>query len=464
MTTSLLERVYEALGSWGEHPVYIDHGLGKIRFISAPEVGEEIAETSRALERWGIRQGQIVFLFLNNTADVPILFFALHRLGAIPAPLSLDYRSLELDEIFSNAQPQAVICEKEHLSTIAQYLGGKAVIEKRSGRLNLIQEPKRNQNPSGLDPDIAAILYTYRGYGFPLGALISDHQLLHGAEVLQEGLQGAAGERMLVMLPPHHIFTIVGCYLVPLCYKMTAVISETVNPRRIFQLIAEHRIANITAIPELFALFARLRHIGGRLPSLKAFVSGGSLMTVDTYENIRNAFDVQILHGYGLTELAPVSRNIRHLARPDTVGPICRGAECRIINPDKNGTGEIAIRSPFLFRGYYRQPMPTEEAFHDGWFLTGDIGRIEQGHLIFIREMKKTCKVNGKIVDLEEIRRALVCCPNVREAEVARLEGTIVAKVRPFTGIFDQSQALSIKSYLPNVMAAYKIPKRVVNY
>jgi len=464
MAASLLERIYESLSSWGEHPVYIEYRSGDTRSLSAYEVRERIAEASRLLESWGIRQGHLVFLFLNSTADVPILFFALHRLGAIPVPLSRDYRSLELDEIFSNAQPQAVICEREHLAIISRYLEGKTVIERSLGRLNLLRQPARVPDSAEIDADIAAILYTYRGYGFPLGAMIPYRQLLHGAEVYQQGLQGEAGERMLVILPPYHIFTIVGCFLVPLLNSMTAVISDTINPRTLFELIEAQQITTITAIPELYALFLRLHDIAGSFRSVKIFGSGGSHLPADLYRGLLSMFNVEILHGYGLTEFTPVSCNMRNRPRPGTIGPICYGVECRILEPDPSGIGEIGIRCDSLFRGYYRRQKQTAEAFQNGWFLTGDLGRMEQGHLVFEREKKKTRKVNGKMVDLVEVREGLMRCPNVQEAEVLWQDQALAARVRIESGVLDRDRALAIKKRLNSLMAAYKVPKVITGY
>ena len=425
---------------------------------------DRINEAARLMEGWKVRQGHLVFLFLNSTTDVPVIFFALHRLGAIPVPLSRDYRSLELDEIFSSAQPQVIICERQHTATIAKYLQGRIVIERDCGRLNLLQNPERLQEPDALEPEIGAILYTYRGYGFPLGALISNSQLLHGARVLQEGLQGNAGERMLVILPPHHIFTIVGCYLVPLLNAMTAVIPDTLNPRILFELIASQHITTITAVPELYALFSRVLDLAGSLDSLQAFVSGGSRLTPESFNTIRAQFNVELMHGYGLTEFAPVSRNIRFQTRPGTMGPICPGVECKILDPDPQGVGEIGIRSESLFRGYYRRQRQTEEAFRQGWFLTGDLGRMDQGHLIFEREKKNTRKMNGKIVDLAEVREGLLRCPNVKEAEVLWRDQAIAAQVSLHSGVLDHEQALSIRQHLNSLMAVYKIPKLITAY
>ena len=94
------------------------------------------------------------------------------------------------------------------------------------------------------------------------------------------------------------------------------------HPRHIFRIIEERRIDHITAVPEIYALLRRLKEPGRTLPSLKVFVSGGSVLSADEYARIRQTFGVEVLHGYGLTEFAPASRNMRGQARAGTVGPV----------------------------------------------------------------------------------------------------------------------------------------------
>ena len=155
---------------------------------------------------------------------------ALLRIGAIPVMAKLECRAMELDEIFSNAEPQAVIAEKTHLRFLKPYLTNRIVITHAENRFSIEQSAEGLASRDDIPDDIASINYTYRGYGYPLGAMISHAQYLHGARVLQDGLRVEAGEKMLVMLPMTHIFTIVGCILVPLLCQATSVIVDTNAP------------------------------------------------------------------------------------------------------------------------------------------------------------------------------------------------------------------------------------------
>jgi long-subunit acyl-CoA synthetase (AMP-forming) len=217
-------------------------------------------------------------------------------------------------------------------------------------------------------------------------------------------------------------------------------------------------------VPEIYELFCRLRDPNVELPSLKTFVSGGSKLDRSGYERIRSAFSIDLLHGYGLTEFTPISRNIRGMARPGTIGPLCEGLELRIGSPLADGSGEIQVRGPSVAKGYYRRPRESGEAFQEGWFRTGDLGSLDGEHLLYLEEIKRTRKINGNIVDLAEVTRALMVDPEVIEADVSLKEGILEARVAIRAGIDFRVKSQSLRSSLRGLLAEYKIPRRFVQF
>jgi long-chain acyl-CoA synthetase len=434
MPRNIIGEVFRSLDGWGKHPVFIELIPPENPIhVEAGEFKVNIVKTAEFLEELGIKRNYLVPIFLENTVDFIYVFLGLVQIGAKPIPIKLEYRKIELDEIFRNAQPQAIIAESSHLKIIKPYLSNKIVISRENRKLRLYQKATKDLQPAELPDEIASINYTYRGYGYPLGAMVPHVQYLHGARVLQAGLQAKPKEKMLVILPMSHIFTLIGCIFVPLLHGITSVIANTIHPRRIFEAIEEHGIDHITAVPEIYLLFEKFKDMAGKLHSLQVFVCGGSSLSSEDYYRIRKAFAIDLLHGYGLTEFTPVSRNIRGTARAGTVGPLCDQIECRITSEDDHEAGEILLRTDKMFRGYYRNPKITKDAFEGDWFKTGDIGRIEKGHLIFERELKKTRKVNGNMVDLEELERIMKSNEKVKGAE--------------------------LKAALKNKLAMYKIPQ-----
>jgi long-chain acyl-CoA synthetase len=315
--------------------------------------------------------------------------------------------------------------------------------------------------PVDLGNDTVSINYTYRGYGYPLGALLPEQQYLHGARVVQDELAGRPGDVMMILLPLTHIFPMVCGLFLCLLYRITALVVSTLHPRLIFEYIDRYRVNYMTAVPEIYELLWKCRGIALDLGSLQLLFSGGSRLSDELYHNIHKDFGVYLAHGYGLTEFTPVSRNSANHNRVGTVGPICNGVRVRIDQPSAEGFGEILFETEGMARGYLNRPAETKSAFRDGWFRTGDIGRIDNGHLVFLRERKNTRKVNGNMVDLEEVRRALLSIPSIHEAHVTFEKGRVSAVVGD-SGSNRHPNVIDImKRELTRKIASYKIPKNI---
>jgi len=453
------EALVAALGDWGGHPCLLEVGRERETIeTSSQQLLSRIDEHAARLQAFGIRKGYFVPFFLNNSADFITIFLALLQIGAVPVLAKMEYRRIELDEIFGNSQPEAIIAEKNHIPFLQPYLKEAAVLALENGSLSLLQSGKGGQPREDIPPELASVNYTYRGYGYPLGAMVTHGQYLHGARVLQDGLMGRRGEKMLTVLPMAHIFTLVGCVLVPLLFGMSCVMTDTIHPHRVFNLIRDLRIDHMTSVPEIYSLLARLRDPSADLSSLKVFVSGGSLLSADTYEHIKSVFSVDLLHGYGLTEFAPVSRNMRGRARAGTIGPVCGGVICRIDSPKPDGVGEIFIKAPHVGATYYGRPSESREAMCDGWFRTGDLGRFDEDHLVFTGELKKTRKINGSMVDLEEVSRAILIDPDVAEVHVGWERNALFADLGLRRNVDFEEKVKQIRASLRGTLAGYKIP------
>ncbi|RKX83760.1 MAG: hypothetical protein DRP70_14300 [Spirochaetes bacterium] len=451
---SLINEVFASLENWGEHPVMREISSDQSeKSVNSEEFRYKVERLSRFLSRSGVGESVPVPMFLENSMDFPIVFLALINLKAIPVMVKMDYRTVELSEIFRNLKPDVVITEKSHLPVLAPWLAEKNVICRESGNFTELQSgPEQAQNIQVPDK-IASINYTYRGYGYPLGSMAPHSQYLHGAKVLQDGLQAVNGESMLVILPMSHIFTLIGCIFVPLMNKLTAVISQSMNPRILFPIIQKYSVQHILSVPEVYELLYRVKNEEVTLNSLKAFVSGGSLLSPDKYWEYGRKFNVEVLHGYGLTEFTPVSRNIRGNSRPGTIGPLCEGIGYSFEN------GELLIETPHATRGYYRRDMETSEIIKGNLVRTGDITHMENSHLVFDQEKKKTRKINGNIIDLIEIENVIDSYPGTDRFRIEFEQGRLTSYLHFKTK--DSSEKDKLRAYLIDRIARYKIPRIV---
>jgi long-chain acyl-CoA synthetase len=402
-----------------------------------------------------------VLLFLENSADFAVIFLALVNIEAVPVPVKIEYRRMELIEIFQNVRPHAVVCESYHLPVIQQFCEGSTTITRRREGFTLQRHIEKPSTPLEIDKEIVSINYTYRGYGYPLGALLPERQYVHGARVVQDELGGRPGDTMMILLPLSHIFPMVCGLFLCLLYRFTALIAHTLHPRLIFEYIGLYRVNYMTAVPEIYDMLWRCRQMATDLSSLKLLFSGGSCLADKLYHSIRKDFGVYLAHGYGLTEFTPISRNSANHNRAGTVGPICDGIQVKISPAASDGSGEILFKSEGMARGYLRRPAETRDAFCDGWFRTGDIGRIDRGHLVFLREQKNTRKVNGNMVDLVEVERALLTIPGIHQATVVHERGTLSVNIGRSSRRTPIPHATELMRHMADIIARYKIPKRI---
>ena len=233
------------------------------------------------------------------------------------------------------------------------------------------------------------------------------------------------------------------------------------HPHRLFNLVSDLRIDHVTAVPEFYSLLARLRDPSIDLSSLKVFVSGGSSLAPENYEEIRRTFSVDVLHGYGLSEFTPVSGNMRGALAPEPSGRCVVKWNAGSDSPGVDGTGEIFIRAPRMGATYYCRPSESREAMSGDWFRTGDLGRFDREHLVFEHELKNTRKVNGNMVDLQEVARALQLASGTTEVLVHTRQNELCANIGFARKVDFDERVKQIKNALRGSIAGYKIPRSV---
>jgi long-chain acyl-CoA synthetase len=461
---AVLDHVEASLRSWPRNPCFIELNPKRTpKSITADQLLSHIETLSKKLETWGIRKGCLVPIFLGNSIDFVITFLGLLNLGAVPVLAKMEYRILELEEIFSNASPRAVIAESNHLKYLKDYVSDRTVILHEENNFQIVQQSNQMAQTESISSQIASINYTYRGYGYPIGAMIPQEQYIQGAKGFQECLLSNPGDKVLALLPMQHIYTLISAIFFPLLHHLTSIIIRTMHPRLIFEYIHRYKINFVTTVPEIFSMLYRLSDQSSPIAT-EVFVSGGSVLTPDAHHQIREGFGVEILNGYGLTECTPATGNIRGSAKVGTIGQPCCGAKIRINDANADGVGEIYINSRHMSREYYLRPKETEEGYSGEWLKTGDLGKAMGNHFVFIGEKKRTRKVNGNIVDLEEVKRALLRQQNVKDTEVSGESNAIKARITLNKPSRDfRKDWLSIRASVKGTIAEYKIPTIIEN-
>ncbi len=308
--------------------------------------------------------------------------------------------------------------------------------------------------------DTASIIYTSGTTGKPKGVTLTHSNIVGELQSIFGAIYADENDALLCLLPLQHVLASVINVLVPLYIGAQVVFADTLKRSEILQALEEAGITILATVPQFFYLFHdriqeelskqpprmqklfrtmlrlnrfSMRFLGlnlGKLlfskvhrsfgASLRLFVSGGSSLDAKVAQDFHD-MGFTILQGYGLTETTgacTVTRVVNNVV--GSVGPPLPGVEIRIPSPDETGTGEILIRGPMVMEGYYRNPAETAEAIEDGWFHSGDLGRVDAKGNLFVTGRKKEVIVlpNGKNIYPDELETHYLQSPCIQEIAV----------------------------------------------
>ncbi len=307
--------------------------------------------------------------------------------------------------------------------------------------------------------------------------------MLSNIEQMVLRIGNTADDVALLLLPPFHVFGLNAVLGVQLFVGGATVMAERFEPSSTLELVQSERVTLLPGVPEVFAsLAADASRKGAELATVRLAVSGAAPLGVEVAASFHERFGIRLWQGYGLTEASAA------VTFPDltggydaaSVGPPLLGVELRIIDPDGQGVlpgdpGEILVRGPNVFAGYFEDPEATERALDPaGWLHTGDVAVMsEDGHLTIVDRYKDLIIVSGFNVFPEEVEAVLARHPDVAEAVVVGaldpVHGESVrAFVVPRPGLWpegcqgpDQLDEQTIVQHCARYLARYKCPESV---
>lgn len=340
--------------------------------------------------------------------------------------------------------------------------------------------------------DTAVILYTSGTTGRSKGAMLSHRNIVSNIENAVPQMGADHTMHTLSFLPINHIFEQVGGTLAPLSLGGTVSIAESL--KKIAQNLREEKPTYFMGVPAIYRLLlqrilkgidekplarklfslpltrkliaAQVRKKFGASP---IFISGGAALDPEIALGMQK-LGFTLFQGYGITETSPIiSVECPGASKPGSVGKPIPGVEVRIRQPNKEGVGEILVRGENVMKGYYRRPQATAEAIRDGWYYTGDLGRIDENGLLYICGRLKNLIVtaSGKNVYPEEIENALQKSPLIAEVmvyghPVAGNGEEVHAQIYPDFDALDRLAAAEAMAPLDEKMVEELIRKEVL--
>jgi long-chain acyl-CoA synthetase len=447
----------------------IREGTG-YRRLTYGEVARQARALAGALLQVGVAPGDRVALISENRPEWTVAYFAVTAAGATAVPLDVQLSDAELDIVLAHAGCRMAIASgKQAPRLLAVMTGGQAarrVVDldaDASTECALAFRPiprdhggaERLSLPTVGDDALASILYTSGTTGTPKGVMLSHGNFLANAKsVLEFGLVNHQ-DNLLGLLPMHHAFAFM-VQLIILYSGAHITFPPSLKAPDLLACMHETGVTLLVGVPQLFymlhkgifdeigrrplpvrCLLKGLLRLSGALHShginlgrmafapvhrkfggrLRILCSGGArLDPVIARDFLSLGFTMT--EGYGLTETGPVvCFNPLDRMRPGSVGVPLPGIEVRIINPDAEGVGEIAIRGPNVMQGYYQNPAATAEVVRDGWFLSGDLGCLDaDGYLTITGRAKEVIVLSsGKNIYPEEVEEQYLKSPYIKE-------------------------------------------------
>lgn len=324
------------------------------------------------------------------------------------------------------------------------------------------------------DDELAVLLFTSGTAGAPRAAMLSHGNLEANIGQVQghPGLRVGPDDVGLAMLPFFHVFGLNVALGVGLAAGVHTVLLPQFSARRAVELIRTNGATVVAGVPAMFEAFLALDDATAPPESFRPVrlaVAGAAPLGRDLAERFEARFDVPIYEGYGLTEAAPIVTSTAVDRRPHrgSIGPPLPGIELRLVDPDGadvavGDPGEIWVRGPNVFRGYWEDPEATARVLTDGWLHTGDIAVADDdGFLSLVDRMKDLIIVSGFNVFPAEVEEVLVEHPDILEAGVigvpsSRTGEAVAAFVVPAPG--SVPTLASVRDHVARRLARYKVP------
>jgi long-chain acyl-CoA synthetase len=431
----------------------------------------------------GIEKGDRVALWLPNHPSFASAMYAVLRLGAVVVPLHAALTKPEAQHILTDAGAKAVFLGQDQAEA-----GGKELVDELGipgvflpkdalGGADADSAPEPDDLPPiaavGGD-DLALIAYTSGTSGLPKGAMLTHANLRANLEQMKSSPIAIGPEdAVLCVLPLFHIFGLNVVLNLSVMVGAKIVLMERFDPAASIAAISKEAVTVVAGAPPVYIAWLGLADVSpDAFANVRVAVSGAAPLGKEVLKAFRERFDVTIWEGYGLTETAPALTftGIGGVAKPGSIGRPLDDVEIRLVDEEgdeveEGDPGEIVVRGPNVFRGYWNDPEYTERSFVDGWFRTGDVGVADDdGDLYIVDRRRDLILVSGFNVYPREVEDVIRKHPKVSEcAVVGDTDPTTGEHVRAVV-VPEPGQTVTaeeIVAFCEHSLAHYKLPRVV---
>ena len=423
-----------------------------VKFVlSYKEAQNKVLTLAASLVEKGVKPGDRVLLTGKNSPEWAVGYYAIATAGAIIVPLDYSLHEDELKTLIDFSEPVAAIIDDEKYDALGKLMPVGSPIyslsENKPGYvLSLENAPLEKPVKRDVD-DTVAILFTSGTTGIPKGVMLSNSNFVNDCFLAQMNMQIYHTDVFYALLPVHHAYTMLSVLVVGIAQSAEVVFAKRLVIKEMLNDLRDGKITIFLGVPMLFnkilanimkgvrakgafvyglirflmiisgllkkcgikigkKFFNRLILSKANLNSIRICISGGGPLPPKTFRMF-NELGLDFVQGYGLTETSPiVTLNPIYRFKVKSVGKVIPEVKVKIVNKDREGRGEIALKGPIVMQGYYKNPSATDGVMDlQGYFYTGDMGYLDKENYLYLTGRKKNIIVTagGKNVFPEEI-------------------------------------------------------------
>jgi malonyl-CoA/methylmalonyl-CoA synthetase len=429
-----------------------------------------------------VAKGDRVILFFTKSLFSVVAHLGVQKIGAISVPLNTGFKKPEMAYFIQDASPKLILSGMEQVSLIEETAPGlKNLVvdtEARYEGLGWLHRASDTPPRSRVEPDDPAlIIYTSGTTGKPKGAVLTQANLIHDARNIIRVWEITASDVLCHALPLFHVHGL--CFALHTCLLAGShvLLLDAFSPEAVIHLLAKKTPPLCTIFMAVPSMYAKLMEfMEGKtidFEHIRLWTSGSAPLLPKDFERIKRIFGKEPVEREGMSETGMnFSNPVRGVRKPGSIGLPFPDLQVRIVNPEtlqdvaRGGTGEIWLKGPAVTPGYWQNPGETAKSFMDGWFRTGDLGRVdEKGYYYLTDRLKHIIISGGENISPKEVEAVINRAEGVVESSVVGIadeqwgEKVVAAVVaKPGSEVSSQSVQAFCKQHLHN----WKCPKEVV--
>jgi phenylalanine ammonia-lyase len=441
---------------------------------------EAVNRVANGLTSLSIQRGDRVALLLPNIPAFVFSYLGIQKLGAIAVSLNPSLKSEEITFILNDSGAITLVTTATLRLNVSDqdvpHLKYILIAEGETNHDMSLSELMANASPHAEAVTMArdapaAIVYTSGTTDFPKGATLSHGNVISNMQAKKRYLGIQSEDRLLLFLPLFHCFGQNAILNSGLGAGATIVLQRQFDPDKVQRSIIEDGITMFFGVPTTFyVMYEQLS--AHEMNRVRYYFSAAAPLPVEIAQKWQEKFGAFIYQGYGLTETSPFASYNHHIkTKLGSIGTPIEHVEMKIVDIDDGHTlmpgevGEIVIRGPNVMLGYWNRPTETAEVIKDGWFHTGDIGKMDyEGYFYLVDRLKDMINVGGLKVYPADVEKIIAQHPAVAEVAVYGVPDTLMGEQVKANVVLKQDQSVTVEEIIVfciQRIANFKVPSVV---